>query len=429
MIIAHNYLYALKTWYNKKEYGEHSMDIKQERLWNHIQALGTIGKQEDGSVTRFPFTIEDKQAQGTIASWMQEAGLEVEVDYVGNVIGTLLGKEEGLSPVVCGSHYDSVKCGGKFDGCLGILSGIEALQTMIENRIQPQRTIKVIAFKDEEGNRFGYGMVGSKSISGCLQEEGFASLDENGTSLLRAMELYGLQPQRYQECKIVPHAFIELHIEQAKVLETENKPIGVVQGIAGLSRYTVTIQGESAHAGATPMLYRQDPVVAMSDWILFTTTLAKKYKTMVATVGEIKTYPGACNVICDKVVFSLDLRSLYDEDRENAMQEIKEYHIQLEYQYGVQISIQKEQSLDACLCEESLQKDLQDICEKNAIPYANLVSGAGHDCMNFKEVCPTAMLFVRSKNGYSHRKEEFSSPIDCAIGTQVLYEMLLRMAE
>lgn len=404
------------------------MKINKERLWKHIQKLKTIGLQDDGSITRLPFTKEDKEAEKLLVMWMEEAGLEVSIDAVGNVIGTLEGKDKTFSPVVCGSHFDSVKQGGAFDGCLGVLAGIEVLHTMKEQHIQPVRSLMIIGFKDEEGNRFGYGMVGSKSMSGTFQEEGFSSKDEEGITLWEAMQQSGYRPQDYKKCQKKPYIFIELHIEQAKMLETHNIAIGIVEGIAGLSRFSIEIHGESAHAGATPMQYRNDPVVAMSDWIMQISEYAKKQKHMVATIGEIKTYPGACNVICNQVSFSLDLRALSDSNRREAILYMQLYNKQLKEKYGVTIKMIQEQELPSCPCDTIIQKQLKTICETNKIEYLPLCSGAGHDAMNFKDVCPIGMIFVRSKCGYSHRKDEFSSLQDCALATQILYELLLENA-
>ena len=358
------------------------MRINEKRLWNHIQTLGQIGKAEDGSVTRLSFTKEDEAAAFQLTEWMREAGLHVTIDACGNIIGTLKGAEPNLPPVVCGSHFDTVKEGGIFDGCLGVLTGIEVLQTIREAGIQPQRSIMVIGFRDEEGNRFGYGMIGSRSICGKVEKDGLLSVDHKGITLAQAMTQAGYHPACYATCQLSSlEAFYEVHIEQADVLAAQNLSVGIVEGIAGLVRYTVTIYGRSAHAGATPMHRRHDPVTAMSRWILHMTQLAQQPHT-VAPIGEIHTYPGACNIICDRVSFSLDLRSLDDAV------------IQLE------------------VCCKTLQ-----------LPILRLASGAGHDCMNFQGICPTAMIFVRSQHeGASHSKEEYSTQKDCADGCQLLLE-------
>lgn len=400
------------------------MDIHAERLWQHIQELGKIGRHQDGSVTRLPFTKEDQEAKERIARWMQEAGLRVRVDAVGNVIGTYEGTNQELAPILTGSHFDTVKHGGIFDGCLGLLAGIEALQTMREQGIRPLRTIMVIGFKDEEGNRFGYGMVGSKSICGNFAKEGLQSRDEEGITLYEAMTMAGYQPHAFASCKMdAVHAFYELHIEQGKVLERNHCTIGIVQGISGLARYTIQIYGESNHAGATVMEDRHDPVLGMCHWIQHITKVVTQYEKSVVTIGEIHTYPGVCNVICDHVEFSVDLRSIDHRIMEEIVQEMKACQSHPELR-ELRIEMVLEQVLAPCPSHPDLCYALEDIAHQEHVSTMTLVSGAGHDCMNFKDVCPVAMIFVPSYHGYSHRKEEYSKKEDCAAGCQVLYRAL-----
>lgn len=404
--------------------------INASRLWQHIEELGSIGRNEDGSITRFPFTKEDQMAQTLIGRYMEEAGLVVQTDAAGNLIGSWT--EPGCEkkpPVLTGSHYDTVLHGGRFDGTLGVLGAIEAVQTMKEAGVRPAYPIRVIGFKDEEGNRFGYGMIGSKSICGIVSEEGLDSADQDGISLRQAMTAYGLQPEQVQTCRIAPvKAMLELHIEQGKVLEKHHKQIGIVDGIAGLVRYRIVIHGESGHAGATPMTDRKDPVVAMSRWILKVTQLAAGRESCVATVGSVQTVPGTCNIIADHVEFTLDLRSIHETDIREIMEQMQEESRTMEKTFGVQITGHLEQQLAPVLCDDSIKDTVQQICAVHGIPHMHLMSGAGHDSMNFKDVCPVGMIFVPSKDGYSHRKEEFTSEADCAAGAQVLMEVLMQQS-
>lgn len=403
------------------------MKIQSKRLWQHIQVLGQIGQNKDGSVTRLAFTDEDEQAALQIRNWMEEAGLEVSVDACGNIIGKLEGSQPELPPLVCGSHFDTVSQGGMFDGCLGVLAGIEALQTMTEEGYQPRRTILVIGFRDEEGNRFGYGMVGSKSVAGIFQPEGLQAMDEDEHTLQQIMNQRGYTPQDYISCRLHPYAYFELHIEQASVLEEQNVPVGIVEGISALHRYTITVYGKSGHAGAIPMAQRCDPVPVMCQWITGITELAKEYPSTVATIGSIQTTPGVCNTICDHASFSLDIRSLKNETLEEILGKMRarEEHLPA----GIRIEWKLEQILTSCICEEAFQTDIEQICQEEEIPAVHLVSGAGHDCMNFKGVCPTSMIFVRSADGASHKKEEYSTSSDCAAGCQILYRMLAKHSQ
>lgn len=405
------------------------MDINTDRLWSEIDDLGRIGLTRDGGITRLPFTTLDLKARDWLSRRMGEAGLLVREDAAGTLMGELPGRNRELPCVLCGSHYDTVPEGGRFDGALGILSALEALRTMGEKGITPEHTIRLAAFRDEEGSRFGYGMTGSKSICGILDPEGLESRDRDGISLRQAMSEYGCDPGRLDSCRMTDlKAYLELHIEQGKVLEDHGASIGIVSGIAGLVRYTVEIRGESGHAGATPMEGRRDPVTAMCRWIEKVTEQAEKRDSCVATVGSVRTFPGVSNVICQRVLFSLDLRSVLEEDLEDIMEEMEAFGRQLASVQGLQVTLHLEQRLSSCRCHDPYGEAIGRICREEGFSSMKLMSGAGHDCMNFKDVCPAAMVFVPSAGGLSHRKEEFTPREDCARGAQVFYRLLLEVA-
>ncbi|MEG3040289.1 MAG: Zn-dependent hydrolase [Erysipelotrichaceae bacterium] len=403
------------------------MKINEKRLYEHIIELAKIGQNEDLSITRFPYTDVEEAAKQCIITYMKEAGLEVRVDAVGNIIGCKEGNNKDAPIIVCGSHFDSVKEGGMFDGCFGILSCIEVLQTMNENNITLNQSVEVIGFKDEEGNRFNYGMIGSRAINGLLKEEDLMSEDQDHITIREAAKKYNYDIDNFATCvyKDKLQVFIELHIEQGKVLEQRQMPIGIVEGIAGLKRYIITIHGESGHSGATPMVGRIDPVQAMSKMIQLINEKIMKYENAVATVGEIHTYPGACNIICDHVCFSLDVRSMKEQDLINYVEEIKSLVKEVEKQ-GFMISMEQTQDIAPCSCDEKYQAKWKEVFkELNYVPNT-LMSGAGHDAMSFSSTCPITMLFIRSQNGRSHCKEEYSSIQDCGIGTQALFNFLVK---
>lgn len=401
--------------------------VNKERLWERLRTLGKIGENSDGSVTRFPFTEEDRRAAGYLKRWMEEAGLSVREDGAGNIIGEWKGSDKSSLCIMTGSHYDTVQRGGKFDGTVGILAAIEAVQTMRESQFIPKRTLRIIGFKDEEGNRFGYGMIGSKAVCGLTDAEGLKSKDEAGITLCQAMKDFGLQPDKLSSCEMNDlQMFIELHIEQGKVLEENHAQIGIVTAIAGVTRFEITITGESGHAGSTPMKERKDPVVAMCRLIGKITSLAEKSESFRATVGQITTVPGVRNVICEKVIFSLDVRTFDSREASLFTKTMENYGKELEVQHGVQIRFLPELSNPPHLCSEKYRHILADICREKNIRALSLPSGAGHDCMNFTGKCGTALLFVPSKNGLSHKKEEYTSKEDCAAGAEVLREFLKR---
>lgn len=400
------------------------MKINSDRLWNRLYELGKFGVDEQGGITRWPYTEADMEAKNWLINEMKKAGLTVKEDYVGNIIGIYNPMNSYEAPVLSGSHYDTVKNGGIFDGCLGILSALEAAETFKENHVELKRPFYVIAYKDEEGDRFRHGMIGSKAITGKLVEDDLKVLDEDRISISEAMKVYGYDPDKAFECKIDPiHASVELHIEQGKVLEQNHCNVGIVEGIPYHKTYEITIRGCSGHAGATPMIDRTDPVLAMSEWIQKITELTSSYPNTVATIGIINTYPGSVNVICDHVTFTLDIRSLKLEIIEQCLMEIKETEYELNTK-GFIIEYVLKHYLVGVDCDEEHKKLLDRIMTEKNIAHMHLVSGAGHDSQNFKDVCPCSMIFVRSKDGYSHRKEEYSSKNDCTYGAEVLMTMI-----
>lgn len=403
------------------------MEINQERLWERIHQLAKIGIDPLGGVTRWAYTEEDMQAKEWLIQEMKTAGLEVKEDQVGDVIGIYNPTNSTEAPVLSGSHFDTVRNAGIFDGCLGTLAALEVAQTLKENQVMLKRPLYIIGYRDEEGNRFNSGMIGSKMITSKAEAEDFESKDEKGITMFDAMKQCGYHPEDYKNGRISPiHASVELHIEQGKVLEQNECGVGIVEGIPYLRFYEITLGGCSGHAGATPMNDRQDPVVAMCKWIQKITELAESKPFTVATVGNIKTVPGSTNVICDHVTFSLDIRSLVEENIDLCMQQIAEFQKELE-EIGITISCTLRHILYGVTCDEKQKCQLEEIMQNRNYPYLRLMSGAGHDTQNFKDVCPCSMIFVRSVNGYSHRKEEFTSKEDCVQGTTALLDLVERL--
>ncbi len=403
------------------------MDINQDRLWNRIHSLGKIGVDKTGAITRWPFTKEDMQAKEWLKNEMIDVGLDVYEDHVGNVIGIYNPTNSTESPVISGSHYDTVINGGMFDGTLGLLSSLEVAQTLKENNIMLKRPFYVIGYKDEEGNRFGGGMIGSKVISGKVTDDDFLLKDANGLSLFEVIKNVGYHPERYKESKINPiYASLELHIEQGKVLEDNDCSVGIVEGIPYIRMYKIKIKGVSAHAGATPMNYRTDPVIAMCNWINEITHIVKNKPYTVATVGKINTFPGSSNVICDHVSLTLDIRSMENNMIDECLLEMKKYEKALE-KTGISITYELCQNIEGVKCEDRLKNMMESVMGNRHLSFTRLISGAGHDSQNFKNVCPIAMIFVKSKDGHSHRKEEYSSKEDCKNGANVLLDMVLKL--
>lgn len=409
------------------------MTINAARLWARLMELGQIGLQESGGVTRFSFTKEERLAKDVVIRYMTEAGLAVREDAVGNLIGRREGRDSDAPVVLTGSHIDTVPEGGKFDGALGVLAAIEALQCMEENGVEASHPIEVIAFTDEEGSRFGFGMLGSRALAGTLRQEDLAYKDEGQVTIADAMRVVGLDPEVLHEAARTPHevkAYIELHIEQGKVLEKLNQPVGLVTGIAGPLWQQFTINGQAGHAGATPMNMRRDPMQTAVEVMSYIYSETKKFDHAVATVGKIRTMPGGVNVIPSQVQFSLDLRDINEADRDLLESRIREYASQVCEKDGTEFEIdllQRVAPAPSSLVVKEAIAHAAGIAAISELP--ELVSGAGHDGMQFSSSWPIGMIFVRSRDGISHNPAEWSSQEDCGVGAEVLYHTLLQLAK
>ncbi|MGG3470623.1 Zn-dependent hydrolase [Neobacillus pocheonensis] len=405
--------------------------INEERLWKRLQLLSEIGRTESGGVTRLSFTKEERAAKDLVASYMKEAGLEVREDEVGNLIG----RKEGLNPeaavVLTGSHVDSVFNGGNFDGPLGVLAAIEALQVMNEQGIETEHPIEAIAFTDEEGARFSFGMIGSRGIAGTLTREELLNKDKQGISIEEAFLLSGLNPDEIGKAALKPEevkAYVELHIEQGKVLEGLNLSTGIVSGLAGPLWLKFIFEGEVGHAGATPMPIRHDALTAAARVMLVIEEEASKTGTTVGTVGQVLVLPGGINIIPGRVEFSLDLRDISETVRDEVENQIRKIAGQICEKQGVELTIEELQRVAPAPCSDIIKKAASEAFEKLGLEAHYLPSGAGHDGMQLMDLCPMGMLFIRSKNGISHDPAEWSSKEDCADGANVLYQTVLNLA-
>ncbi|GLC89895.1 Zn-dependent hydrolase [Lysinibacillus piscis] len=400
--------------------------INDHRLLQHLEQLSQIGCNDiTGGINRLSFTLEEQQAIELVASYMQDAGMTVSVDAIGNIIGTY---GTGPETVMLGSHIDTVPEGGKYDGALGVLAAIEVVHTLHEQHIRPTKKIQVVAFKDEEGTRFGFGLIGSKAMAGLLTDEQLQQTDAQGISIAEAMTQFGLDAQTVTLAK--RHditAYLEMHIEQGKVLENENLPVGIVTGIAAPLWLEITVTGISEHAGATPMPIRQDALTAASEMVLAIEQLANDGSDSVATVGKLHVEPNGVNVVPGKVVFTVDIRDI-EQDKITALENqilhkladiAQRRHVQLQYKILQRVQPAKTDTI--------LQQQLAARIEQQGIRPYFLMSGAGHDAMNIALVAPIAMLFVRSKDGISHNPLEYTSDEDIIVATKIFYDTVLTL--
>ncbi|HWK23406.1 MAG TPA: Zn-dependent hydrolase [Ureibacillus sp.] len=397
--------------------------INSKRLLSHLAELSAIGKNtETGGITRFSYTDEEQEAVDLVTEYMKQAGLTVEIDEVGNVVGST----SGTGPfVVVGSHIDTVPEGGMFDGTLGVLAAIEIAQTLHEQQVEQTKPLKVVAFKDEEGSRFGFGMIGSRAMAGTLKESDLNVLDSNGISIAQAMQKRGFNPKTIADAKREDmDVYVEMHIEQGKVLEKANLPIGIVSGIAGPLWLEVTLEGVSEHAGATPMDIRKDALAGASECMIEIEALMQSESTAVATVGKLNVYPNGTNVIPGKVVFTIDIRDIDEVHRNGLEKQILSVIQQVSQKRGLEWTIRELQRVKPVKADPALQQLLSEKVKEAGLNPLKLISGAGHDAMQFGNHCPFIMLFVRSKDGISHNPLEYSSGEDIAIATEIFYKFV-----
>lgn len=398
--------------------------VNGERLASRLDELSRIGLMDSGGVTRPGYSAEEKEAKELVIRWMKNAGLTVTEDGAGNVFGRLEGKTAGPS-IASGSHVDSVPNGGHFDGPLGVLSALEVAESWRETGFIPEKPYEIVIFSDEEGSRFKSSLTGSRAFMGQLKPEEMDSLhDENGKTFREVLSEYGSSAE---ECLKAGRngrefeTFVEVHIEQGKVLERENQPVGVVKGIAGPASLEVTFTGEAGHAGNTPMAGRRDPLVAASLFVAAIENFPKQISdTAVATVGKLNVHPNGFNVIAQEVILTVDIRDIFEETRDQLLDLIKTEAVKIAEERGIEVQMKLNAKIKPLPISEVLQAGIAESLEKFDITPVYIPSGAGHDTMIVGTEVPAAMLFVRSRDGISHNPREWTSLNDCVYGVHVL---------
>jgi allantoate deiminase len=404
-------------------------DIQEKRIAERLSRLAAIGMTSDGGSNRIAYSQEDREAKELLKGWMKEAGLDVAEDPIGNVIGRMQGADPSLPAVLAGSHIDTVPNGGHFDGTLGVISALEVVQTWKEQGFVPRRTVEIIAFAEEEGARFHGSLTGSQVMMGELSADELKDRrDEQGLSFEEVLKAHGLDFHRLPQAVRRPeeiHAYVELHIEQGKVLEQHDLPVGIVTGIAGPVWLEMEWLGEAGHAGNTPMGMRKDALVAASEFTFLVEQFPAKYSdTAVATVGKMTICPGGVNVIPGRVSLTVDIRDIYRESRDRLVQALKKTAGEIARQRGLTFRCEEKMQIDPVPISERMQNIVKTALEKANLPAFYLPSGAGHDAMILGKHVPTAMIFVRSKDGLSHNPKEWTSLDDIVAGCKVLKETL-----
>lgn len=406
-------------------------DVDAKRISARIEELATCSSTSVG-VTRLPFTAESTKAEKLVEEWMKAAGMSVRKDSLNNIIGRYEGKDPSAPVLMIGSHLDSVIEAGKFDGILGVITGIEVVQTLQDNGIILDNPIEVVGFCDEEGVRFHSTFLGSKAIAGTFTAEDLERADEQGITIAEALKGIGIaDPYAYKNASRTPEellAYLELHIEQGPVLEKKNEPVGVVSGIAGATRFSFEIIGKPGHAGTVPVAIRQDALLGASDLISYIEKIAIQNEPLVATVGKLTVGPGASNVIPGLVTGTLDIRDLNVERKQKAIDAILTESKRVAEARGLQITFDQVMEADPVYCNGQMITLIEESISEQSGSVVSLVSGAGHDAMAMADVTNVAMIFVRCKDGLSHHPDEFVTVEDMGAGAKVLYSTVIKIA-
>jgi beta-ureidopropionase / N-carbamoyl-L-amino-acid hydrolase len=394
--------------------------VNQQRIEERIFELAKFGKDSIGRGYRVAYTKGDIEGREWFIDLMKKAGLEVSIDYAGNIIGKRKGKNPSLKPIAFGSHIDMVPDGGNYDGAVGSISALEIIEVMNENKIITQHPLEVIIFSNEEG-----GTVGSMAMAGMLTEEGLKQKSQSGVTIAEGIKAIGGNPDSamYSARKKGDiKALLELHIEQGGILEKENLQIGVVEGIVGIVHWEVTVNGFANHAGTTPMNMRHDALLAAAKFIIAVNEVINSVDgRQVGTVGKIAAQPGAYNVIPGKVVMGLEVRDLSDEKVWQLFHDIEKRAADIAASSGTGISfVHQANGTKAALTDKALQEKIAASAKSLGFTYKTMQSGAGHDAQEISHIAPVAMIFVPSIGGISHSPKEFSKTEDIANGANVL---------
>jgi N-carbamoyl-L-amino-acid hydrolase len=402
--------------------------VNYARLKSRIADLASIGEIPGGGCARLALTDEDKFGRDLVVQWMTDLNLDVSIDVVGNVVGVW---NVGTGrPVMTGSHIDTVRTGGRFDGNLGVLAGLEVIQTCQDNGITPVRPLAVAFFTNEEGARFAPDMFGSLVFVGAWSvEEALDTIGIDGARVGDELERIGYNGATPCPSQ-APHAFVELHIEQGPVLEQKGFTIGAVTGVQGISWQEVTISGQSNHAGTTPMNLRHDPAYVASAIAVFLRQLASRYGGhQVCTVGKIDLHPNLINVVPSTATLTLDVRNTDEALLLQAEKEIKSFLDQISVDEGVAITTRPLARFEPVEFDENIVKLIEDLAISQGHSVMRLPSGAGHDAQMLARVCPSAMIFVPSIAGISHNPAENTSDEDLEAGSNLLLHTMLQLTD
>jgi beta-ureidopropionase / N-carbamoyl-L-amino-acid hydrolase len=406
-----------------------SLTLDGTLLIEQLRQLGELGADhEAGGRTRIALTDDERAGRDLVVKWMRELELDIRIDRIGNIFGTLRsGSDEGSQrPLMMGSHIDTVKNAGALDGCYGVLAGLAVARAFRQAGIRPQRSITIGAFTNEEGIRYQPDMMGSLVYAGGLSIE--AALDTvgiDGTRLGDELARIGYAGD-LEPGAIVPHEYIELHIEQGPILEAENIRIGVVENLQGISWQQITVQGNANHAGTTPTRLRHDAGWVAAAVSTFLRELAVSTGTTLATIGMLRIEPNVINVIPRKAVFTVDLRDPDEQRLQDAERRLAEFLEKVSQKEGVKITTERLVRFEPVVFDAGLADAIEAAAERMGFTHRRMTSGAGHDAQMIARIAPAAMIFVPSRGGISHNPREHTDDTQLIDGANVLLDVVLK---
>jgi allantoate deiminase len=394
-----------------------------DEIVGRINQLGAISESSE-HLARIFLSPEHRIAADLVMSWMKDAGMAAHLDAIGNVCGRYEGDRPGLPCLMLGSHYDTVRDAGKWDGPLGVITAIACVAELNRRGVRLPFAIEIVGFADEEGVRFSSTLLGSRAIAGTFDPCVFEARDANGLTMREAMLHFGLDPARVAAAarkRGELHAYVELHIEQGPVLEQQNLPVGVVTAISGATRLAATLSGMAGHAGTVPMALRRDALAGAAECIFAVEQFCKAEGAgLVGTVGIINAMPGAGNVIPGRVSFTLDIRAPEDQHRKQAVAAIVQRIEGIAKQRGLALQVDVTHENRTVPCAPWLKAQMAEAVAAEGYGAFELPSGAGHDGMAMIDIADVAMLFVRCRGGISHNPAEHVEPADADAGARVL---------
>ncbi len=411
------------------------MKVDKERLKKNLEELAEFGRNEKGGIDRLAWTEPALKAREYIKEKMEEAELEVYEDSVGNIFGRRIkySRDSVLPAVMTGSHIDTPLNGGKYDGAVGVLGGLEAIRALNEAEVYTEHPLELAVFAGEELSRFGGSFKGSMGFAGQLSEELLQEkwIDDSGITYRKALEGAGYDPEDFEKAERSPgtvRCYYEMHIEQGRVLDEKNIPLGVVEAIAGATRGWAMIEGREDHSGATPMNFRKDALAAAAEVILALEKFGRReaYRDSVATVGDVAVEPGAMNVIPGKVKIPLEFRGTDKESKKRLMNDIDRKISEIVSARKISVDYSYHEDEDPCPIPEKSRSILKEACRERGYEYISMPSGAGHDAQIVAEKTRIGMIFVPSEEGISHSPDEYTEIDDIVRGTEVLADVMLK---